>query len=566
MADNSQQLLDDVLAQQRKELAPESSDQDYFELFCAEQVLKDYDLSHEEVQAGIVDGEHDGGVDSAFAFVNGELVFEDFDVSPFKKDVRIDLHIIQSKTAGGFSEIPMNRLISVTRHLLKLDADYDAFTQYSPAVKSVLDSFRRVYRELASRFPSVEIHYHYACKRAGADIHANLEKKAEELKDVARELFPDAEIHMEFLGAKRLLELARRRPKSTYELKVSKNLSDANGYIVLSPLKEYVKFLKTPDGAVRADLFESNVRDFQGTTEVNAEIVATLKDERNVDFWWMNNGVTILASRATLNGDVVTIANPQIVNGLQTSTQIARHFVGDAGDNRSVMVKIISSEDDETRDKIIKATNSQNPVQPATLRATDKVQRDIEDALKSAGLYYDRRKNYYKNEGKPADKIISIPLLAQAVMTILLGRPDSARGRPSSLIKDNTVYAQVFSEAHPIGLYANAALLMRIIDRALKARSELQGRDRSNLRFYALLWLTAMLTRKASPKAADVAAIDIKVIDGADVEAAVDEVSKLYEALGGTDAAAKGPDFRKQTIEGVTATLAAHRAKLEAPS
>jgi hypothetical protein len=76
MADNSQQLLDDVLAQQRQELAPESSEQDYFELFCAEQVLKDYDLSHEEVQAGIVDGEHDGGVDSAYAVDEVSKLYE----------------------------------------------------------------------------------------------------------------------------------------------------------------------------------------------------------------------------------------------------------------------------------------------------------------------------------------------------------------------------------------------------------------------------------------------------------------------------------------------------------
>lgn len=551
MADNSQQLLDDVLRQQRQEQAPDSSDQDYFELFCAEQILKDYDLSHEEVQAGIVDGEHDGGVDSAYAFVNGELVFEDFDVTPFKKDVRIDLHIIQSKTAGGFSEAPVNRLISVTRHLLKLDADYDDYPQYSSAVKAVMDSFRSVYRSLAARFPTVGIHYHYACKRAGADIHDNLQQKAKELRQVAHELFPDAAVEMEFMGAQRLLELAPRRPKATYELRVSKNLSAPNGYIVLCALSEYANFLKAPDGTVRAELFESNVRDFQGTTEVNAEIVKTLQNEKIVDFWWMNNGVTILASRATLNGDIVTIASPQIVNGLQTSTQIAKHFQPEENDNRSVMVKIVSSEDEETRDKIIKATNSQNPVQPATLRATDKVQRDIEDALKATGLYYDRRKNFYKNEGKPADKIVSIPLMAQLIMTILLGKPDSARARPSSLIKDDTVYSQVFSEAHPISLYSNAAALIRIVDRALKSRSELKGRDRSNLRFYALYWLVAVLTRKAEPKAGDVAALDVKAVDAAEVEAAVDEVSKLYEALGSTDAAAKGPDLRKATIEKV---------------
>jgi hypothetical protein len=46
---------------------------------------------------------------------------------------------------------------------------------------------------------------------------------------------------------------------------------------------------------------------------------------------------------------------------------------GDKLDRRSVMVKILSSEDDETRHKIIKATNSQNAVQPTTLRATNKI-------------------------------------------------------------------------------------------------------------------------------------------------------------------------------------------------
>lgn len=551
MADNSQQLLDDVLKQQRKELAPTLSDQEYFEVFCAEQLLKDYDLSYDEVQAGIVDGEHDGGVDSAYAFVNGELVYEDFDVSPFKRDVRIDLHIIQSKTSGGFSEVPVNKLISVTRHLLKLDANYDQLPQYNAAVKAALDNFRQAYRGLAARFPVLRIWYHYACKRAEGDVHANLALKAAELRGIAVELFPDAEVEMEFLGARRLLELARRRPKTSYELKISKNLTDSNGYIVLCPLKEYSQFLKTSDGKVRAELFESNVRDFQGTTEVNAEIVATLQNEKAVDFWWMNNGVTILASRATLNGDVVTIANPQIVNGLQTSTQIARHFTASPDDHRSVMVKIVSSEDEEARDKIIKATNSQNPVQPATLRATDKVQRDIEDALKSAGMYYDRRKNFYKNEGKPADKIISIPLMAQAVMTILLGRPDAARARPSSLIKDNEVYSQVFSEGHPIGLYTNAAALIRIVDGVLKTRSEMTARDRSNVRFYALYWLAALLSRKSAPKAADVAKIDVKNVDASDVEAAVDAVWVLYEELGKSDQAAKGPDLRKRVADAI---------------
>jgi len=555
-SDNSQQILNDVLSQQRQDLIPEVSEQDYFEVFCAEQILKDFDLSYEEIQAGIVDGEHDGGVDSVYAFVNGELIYEDFDTAPFKRDVRIELHVIQSKTSGGFSEVPVNKLISLTRHLLKLDADYSQLTQYNSAVKASMDNFRVAYRSLASRFPSLKICYYYASKKADAHVHANLELKANELRQAATDLFRDAEVTVEFLGARRLLDLARRRPKTTYELRVSKSVSAINGHIVLSTLSEYNKFLRGDGGKVKAELFESNVRDFQGDTEVNAEIVNTLKNERNVEFWWMNNGVTILASRATLNGDTVTIENPQIVNGLQTSTQIARHFqAGGAEDNRNVMVKIVSSDNEETRDKIIKATNSQNAVQPATLRATDKVQRDIEETLKSAGLYYDRRKNYYKNEGKPADKIISIPLMAQAVMSIILARPDTARARPSSLIKDNTVYSQVFSEKHPIGMYSKAAALIRIVDRVLKSRSELSARDRSNLRFYVLFWLSCILSGKKNPSPVDLAKIDIREASDSAVEGAADEVWKIYEQLGSTDQIAKGPDLRKAAIEALDKVL-----------
>lgn len=559
VADNSQQLLNDVLSQQRQELAPALSDQEYFEIFCAEQILKDYDLSYDEVNAGIVDGEHDGGIDCVYSFVNGEAVFEDFDITPFKKEVRIDLHIIQSKTSGGFSETPINKLISVTRHLLKLDADYAELTQYNSAVKGALDNFRRTYRGLASRFPSLYLHYYYASKKADAEIHSNLKLKADELEEVAHTLFTDAYVSVEFLGARKLLELARRRPKTTYELRVSKSLSAVNGLVVLSPLREYAGFLKHSDGKVRADLFESNVRDFQGATEVNAEIVNTLEREKVVDFWWMNNGVTIIASKAILNGDLVTIENPQIVNGLQTSTQIAHHFQDTPTDNRSVMVKIVSSEDEETRDKIIKATNSQNYVQPATLRATDKVQRDIEEALKPAGMFYDRRKNFYKNEGKPADKIVSIPLMAQSVMTLILGRPDAARARPSTLIKGDADYSAVFSEKHPISLYPNAASLIRNVDRVLRSRNDMKARDRSNLRFYVLLWAAAVASKKPVLSPGDVAKIDVKLVNDEDVELAIDEVWKLYEELGASDQLAKGPDLRKATVDALTTKLTPDR-------
>ena len=561
MNSNSKQLLNDVLLQQRLNRAPDISEQDYFEIFCAEQILKNFQLSYDELQNGIVDGEHDGGIDSAYAFVNGELVYEDLECDKFKGSVDIELHLIQSKTSAGFSEATVNRFISSTRHLLRLEEDYEKLTQYNEAVKGILDNFRQTYRKLAAKFPTLKLRYYYASKGATAAIHKNLKKKAEELEKVARDLFPEADVAMKFLGAQHLLELARQRPETTHTLQVKKHLSDVDGYVVLTPLTSYSEFLRDSTGEVRDELFESNVRDFQGVTEVNKEIEHTLRSESVVDFWWMNNGITILASRATLNGDTVMIENPQIVNGLQTSKQIANHLQSSDADNRSVMVKIVSSEDEETRDKIIKATNSQNRIQSATLRATDKVQRDIEDALKSANLYYDRRKNYYKNEGKPRDRIISISLMAQATMSIILGRPDSARARPSSLIKSDDDYSKVFSESFPISFYVNAAGLIHRVLLVLRTRSEMTARDRTNLRFYVLYWLAAVETNCVQPNVGQIAALDIDAITDDDIEEAIDAVWHFYVDQGRNDSVAKGPRLISTIRQEISTSLGRHTPK-----
>ncbi|WP_199783730.1 AIPR family protein, partial [Cronobacter dublinensis] len=131
--------------------------------------------------------------------------------------------------------------------------------------------------------------------------------------------------------------------------------------------------------------------DHNGDVIVNVAIQETLNTGKE-DFWFLNNGVTIITSKAVLSGKTLTIENPQVVNGLQTSHEIYNYFSSleeVSEESRNVLVRVICESNAESRDKIIRATNSQTSIPPASLRSADVIHRDIEDFFKANGYFYD---------------------------------------------------------------------------------------------------------------------------------------------------------------------------------
>lgn len=414
MPSNDQVILDQVLSQTREGVAESLSESKFFELFCAEQILKDYDLSYDEIQSGLVGGSHDGGIDSVYCFVNGELIEEDTDLSVFKKDVSVDLIFIQSKKSSGFSESVIEKFVTSTAELLDLSRPLDKFLgEYNEALIEKISLFRKAYEELAVRFPKTSFRYYYSTK--ATEVHPNVRKKSAMVMDQIGKLFSSAEITFEFIGAAELLQLARRTPKTTYILKLTESPITSSGaiaFVCLVKLQDYFDFITDDNGNLHKNIFEANVRDYQGEVQVNAAIQNSLKKgSGQEDFWWLNNGVTIIASNATQSAKAITIENPSVVNGLQTSTEIYKYFkeANTEGDDRQLQVKILVPDVVESRDRIIKATNSQTSIPSASLRATEKIHRDIEEYLRPYKIYYDRRKNYYKMR---ANQLIRLSVLA----------------------------------------------------------------------------------------------------------------------------------------------------------
>jgi len=558
MPKNDVVLLDSVLAEQRNEYGSSLSNAKYFELFTADQVLRDYDLSYTELEQGVVGGGGDGGLDSMYTFVNGELISEDFDFAAVKRAATIEFWVIQSKETSGFGETALDRATNTFADIADLTKSFDDLVElYDENMARRADCFRQALVQLAARHPQIVVHYVYATKGDLGDIRRPVRSRAESLKTAIERDIRHAEVSVDFIGASELLDFARAPRSYSVDIVFAEQFVSTarTNYVGLVRLDEFVRAVSVPDGtSLNRVLFDSNVRDFHGSVEVNEDIVASLKsDDDGLDFWWLNNGITILGSEATSAGKSVTVRDAQIINGLQTTHsihQVASQSSGHVeGSNRHVLVKIVVTEDDGARDRIIKATNFQTPVPVASLRATDRLQRNIEDFLKENGWYYDRRKNFYKNLGRAREQIISIPYLAQSLMSIPLKQPDQARARPSTLIKDEVRYEALFSPDRPLEEYLYCVRTQRAVDAFLAARpQEYSPARRANIHFHVAMVATGVATNTWPYFPDGFAKIADHVVNEVEIETAAHFVSAQLAAFvdntGWTeDRACKSSDF-----------------------
>lgn len=496
---------------------PDLSLQDAFLVNSVDTILRSAGLSNSQIEGGIVDGSDDGGIDAVYIFLDGQLVEEAPDA--YHRDrPRIELEIIQAKLESGFKETAVQVLLDSLPLLTSLDPPGHLSAEYNAQILEKFSTFRQTFLKLAAKFPELALNVHYATKAAG-EPNPKVQAKVDRLADLLKQSYPDAGVNVNLVGAAKLNLLARERPSSSLALKITEGplTSEKGGLVGLVTLADYFDFITDERGRLRDEIFEENVRDYEGDTVINRGIASSLQEGDGAvpDFWWLNNGVTVIGRKARPSGKRFDIEDPQIVNGLQTSRNIYRYFHskaavnGAAGDVRRLLVRIIETADDSVAGQIIKATNSQNRVEAASLRSAEPFQRDIEEYFKRNGLYYERKKNHYKNLEKPRDKIVEVLELAQAVGAIMRLQPHTARGAPSKFVRGR-LYEQVFNSATPLKTYLNCVLVMRAVDAYLERAPHVAGRsERSNMRYHLARAAVALLLRSSRPRPRAVESMDV---------------------------------------------------------
>lgn len=132
-------------------------------------------------------------------------------------------------------------------------------------------------------------------------------------------------------------------------------------------------------------------------------------------------------------------------------------------DTLKVFVKIVKTENPDTQTDIISATNSQNPVKSASLKANDNIQRNIEAHLKDAGIYYERRDNFYKRQGITGNKVIGLLKMAQIIHTVVNKEAVIAVNDTTTLFDTEIKYNSIFNDKADFDLYKFSTILYQKI-------------------------------------------------------------------------------------------------------
>lgn len=550
MSKNAQILLDNLIEQEFQSNDNYSSISDYFEFFSASQILKNQGLSDDEIDNGIVGKGLDGGCDSIYLFLNNLLITPDVvEHISAPKDSILEMIIIQSKKTNSFGEDAVMKWKTISGNLLDLSKTTTDFkARYNADVLEAFTTFRDTYTRLITSRVKLKFRFYYAT--LASDLHPNVVQQAEELKDTIKRLFPNAVVEVTFVDSDTLFDMYNAMIENRVNLRFADIPISPNqkNYIALVDLKSYFKFIVNDEGDVRKSFFDSNVRDYQGKNNVNSSISETLHRADNNDFWWLNNGVTVLAYEATLvNNRELQIVNPEIVNGLQTSMEIYNYFSENRealeSEKRSILLRIIVPDNEESRDQIIFATNNQTNIPKATLRVTDPIHLQIEMYFKSRGLFYDRRKNYYKNQGRKPAEIIGVSFLAQCLITIFLKKPDYARARPSTLLNDEKTYNELYEKNNDLEVFYRVALLGKKIQKNVRSVSNYSPAEKSDILYYVLYAVIAAVLSKKNIIPSDIKNLDMDSVTDNIIENIRNRVYEIYKQHGGNGRVAKSAEF-----------------------
>jgi hypothetical protein len=413
----------------------------------------------------------DCAIDGLCLIANGKVIT---DVSELKDIATIsgyldaDIIFIQSKTTSSFSGSDIGTFIHGVKDFLSGEPKLVQNSKIQK-IKEIWNELILLSNFMTNRRPNCKLFYVCTGKWVqDQNLQAIIDSGLSEIESTG--LFEDVTITA--YGAseiQRLYNETKNKLSTTIIFQNRITLPDIEGvaeaHLGVIPFGEFVKLIQDENQTIY-NIFDDNVRDFQGENAVNLKIKNTLNSGKFDIFCVLNNGITIVASSVTPAGNRFTLRDYQIVNGCQTSNVLHECQQIKGIEAVHVPIKIIVTENYDIKTEITLATNSQTEVKTEQLEALNSFQKKLElyfqSEKNSINLYYERRSQQYNSLSSiKRTKIISIPIQIKSFASVFLKSPHLVSGYYGTIV--NRFQGKIFAEEHEfLPYYVSALCYFRI--------------------------------------------------------------------------------------------------------
>ena len=388
-----------------------------FELFVNNLILRMYQPEAFSAVNSLFDqicvgGQEDTGIDGLAIKVNGIFVSTKEDIDNIIKRnprINIDFIFVQSKNkttldSGEFGKYMTGVVDFLSEY--QLEPHNEKIANWLILKNYLCSEEILVHWENS---PNIKMFYAYL---GDWQNNEHIIAKYERAKTTIQDIGLYAEIYIKYLdssGIKKICDDAENQFRKAITIIDSIELDEApdvkSSRVLLCSAADFVNLLLDDDGELRRTLFKDNVRDYQGATEINEEILNTLRGEPH-NFCLLNNGITIVCKSMMPGNRKISIENPQIVNGCQTCNTIYKAYKESVDlSHVSLIVKLIATDSSNVTNAIVKGTNRQNVVYDEAFEITRQFHKDFEefvdviqaDAPVSDKIFYERRSNQFAN-------------------------------------------------------------------------------------------------------------------------------------------------------------------------
>lgn len=421
------------------------STEDAFEHFINKCIVNKY--SNERFDpSDITTDPGEKGLDGVAICVNGRVVTSIDELESIKRDAKtleVKFVFIQSKTSESFDGDEIGTFLYGVRAFF---AEANLRPNTNVKMENLINLKDKIYEYSVDMPSPPSLDLYYVCcgkwdEGNGLRARINLDiKPLIDSQDFSEVTFYPYDSEKIITAYK---ELKKKISRSfVMEKKVTFPTIEGvkQAFLGLVKCQDFIKILADSDNNMLTNIFEDNVRDFQGYNTVNSEIQETLQNKNDqARFGLLNNGITIVAKNINAIGDQIEIYDYQIVNGCQTSYVLF--------DNRNiltetsyVMVKLIEVTDDEVSDRVIYTTNRQTEVKSEAFIATKHFHKRLQDFYNAVDpeyrLYYERRsKQYDLNDSISKNKVITLTQQIQSYLAMFLNEPHSTHRYYGELLR-----------------------------------------------------------------------------------------------------------------------------------